>query len=129
LLGRKLAVGGKSAQIEKRRIESGIFPVNEPKPLSIIDEVCRKQIVVTEHNVDRSHGGFETRGPREKVRKNGRVPAIPFAQRVPIVAHDMEHPEHRGGPAQILRNVPVTASHHVDQPPKVVRVAAMCVLR
>jgi hypothetical protein len=34
------------------------------------------------------------------------VPAIPFAQRVRIVTHDMEHPEDRGGAAQILRNVP-----------------------
>ena len=40
-----------------------------------------------------------------------------------IVAHDMEHPEHRSGPTQILRNVPVTASHHVDEALEVGRVA------
>ena len=46
-----------------------------------------------------------------------------FAQRVPVVAHDMEHPEHRAGPAQELRNVAVAPPHHIDQALEICRVA------
>ena len=106
LLGGKLAVGGEAAQIEQRRIEPGILPVHEPQPLPVIDEVGRKQIIVAEHDLDRTDGGFESRGPRQKIGEEGNVPAVAFAQRVRVVAHDMEHPEHRGGPAQDIAECP-----------------------
>ena len=123
LLAGKLAVGGKAAEIEQRRVEPGIFPVHQPQPLAVIDEIGGEQIVVAEHDVDRADGSFEPRRPRQKVGEHGKVPAVAFAQRVRIVAHDMEHPEHRAGPAQILRNVPVAPPHHVDQAIEIRRIA------
>ena len=51
------------------------------------------------------------------------MPDVAFAQRMRIVAHDMEHPEHRGRPAQVLGNVPVTSPHDIDETLEVCRVA------
>ncbi len=78
---------------------------------------------MAEHDIDRTDGGFKLRGAGEKVVEDGKVPARPFAQRVPVVAHDMKHPEHGAWPAQELRNVPVAPPHHVDQPLEIRRIA------
>ena len=91
--------------------------------MPVIDEVGGEQIVVAEHDVDRTDGGFEPCGAGKKIVEDGKVAAVAFAQRVPVVAHDMEHPEHDAGPAQELRNVAVTPPHHVDQALEICRIA------
>src|SRR6476646_2251822 len=91
--------------------------------MPIIDKVGRKKIVVSEYDLDRTDGGLESGGTGEKIRQEGSLPAVAFAQRVRVVAHDMEHPEHRSWAAQVLWNVPVTSPHHVDEALEVGRVA------
>src|SRR6476661_2373139 len=91
--------------------------------MPIIDKVGRKKIVVSEYDLDRTDGGLKSGGAGEKIRQERSVPAVGFAQRVRVVAHDMEHPEHRGGTAQVLRNVLVTSPHHVDEALEIGRVA------
>ena len=78
---------------------------------------------MAEHDVDRTDGGFETRRAREKIVEHGKVAAPAFAQRMSVVAHDVEHPEHGARPAQELRNVAVTPPHHIDQALEIGRIA------
>src|SRR5262249_18505028 len=92
-------------------------------PTPVVDEVGCKQIVVSEDDIDRTHGGFEPCGAREEVGKLRHVAAASFAQRVTIVTHHMEHPEHRGRPAQISRNIPMTPPDHVDEALQISRTA------
>ena len=116
LLPGELAVRDEPAEIEERRVESGVFPVNDPKTLPVIDKVARKHVVMPEYDLDRAGDGFEPLRAREKLGQDRKMAALAFAQGVPIVADDMEHPEHRGGPAQVFWNVVVTSPGRVHQP-------------
>ena len=41
-------VGGEIGEIEQRRVEAGIVPVDQPEPLAVVDEIGGQQIVVAE---------------------------------------------------------------------------------
>src|SRR5262245_66637937 len=70
---------------------------------------------MSEHDLDGTDRGFELVRAGKKIGQHRKVKALAFAKRVSVVADDMEHPEHRGGPAQVLWNVAVAAPDHVDQ--------------
>src|SRR3546814_10072561 len=40
---RELVVGSEAAEVEERRVEAGIVPVDQPEPLAIVEKVGRQQ--------------------------------------------------------------------------------------
>src|SRR6476620_3600843 len=80
----KLAVGGQTPQIEQRRIEPGVLPVQEPQSVPVIHKVGCKQVVVSKYDLDWTDGGLESVGAGEKILEEGSLPAVAFAQRVRV---------------------------------------------
>ena len=51
-------------------VEAGIVPVDQPQPPAVVDEVGGQQIVVAEHDVDRTDGALE---PLRRAREDRRA--------------------------------------------------------
>ena len=64
---RQLAVRGEAAEVEERRVEAGIVPVDQPQPLAVVDEVGGQQVVVAEDELDRPDGPLQPLGARRAV--------------------------------------------------------------
>src|SRR6202140_2597330 len=47
----QLVVRGQVGEVEQRRVKSGVFPVDQPQALTVVDQIGGEQIVVTEHDV------------------------------------------------------------------------------
>ena len=91
----KLVVGGEAAEIEERGVEAGVFPVDQPEALAVVDEVGGQQVVVAEDDVDRAERRLEAlRRRRAGPAARGHAAAA-VGERVGVVADDLEHPEDR----------------------------------
>jgi hypothetical protein len=55
----ELTVGGEVGQIKERRIVTGIFPVDEPEAIPLIDEVGGEQVVVAQREFNRANGALQ----------------------------------------------------------------------
>jgi hypothetical protein len=58
-LERRSAVRGEAPDIEQRRVEAGIFPVDQPQPLAVVEQIAGEHVIVAEDNVDRSDRLFQ----------------------------------------------------------------------
>ena len=63
----ELVVGGEVGEIEERRVEAGIVPVDQPDAGAVVDEIAGEQVVVAEDEIDRPDGEFEAGGDIEQV--------------------------------------------------------------
>src|SRR5271169_6047077 len=111
----RFAVRGETAQVEKRGIESGIFPIDPPEALAVDEQISGEHIVVAEDDVDRPDCLFETlRHPREGS-QSGDMRTSKFAQGPVIVADDLKHPEQWRGPREVFGDLPVRALDQIDE--------------
>ncbi len=111
LVGVHAGVGGEAAEVEQGRVEAGVFPVDQPEPVAVVEDVGRQQVVVAEHDLDRADGRFERVGSGQQRRQVGAVRAAALVERVAVVANHLEHPEHRRRAAEVLRDLAVAGAH------------------
>ena len=107
LLGVELAVGGEIGEVEERRVEAGIVPVDQPDALAVIEEIAGDQVVVAEDQFDRSDGQLQARRDVDEVGETGDVAALRIGERVGVVADDVEDPEGEGRTAEVAGNLAV----------------------
>ena len=69
LVGRHAGVGGEAAEVEERRVEAGILPVDEPEPVAVVDEVGGQKVVVPEDDLDRPGRRLQPLGRRREARE------------------------------------------------------------
>ena len=69
--------GGHACKVEQRRAEAAIFPVDQPDPLAVVDEVGRQEVVVAEHQIDHADLAFEGFGDRHVAVKVARLRLLP----------------------------------------------------
>ena len=113
-LGRGFAIRGESAYVEQRRIEAGIFPVDQPEPRAVVEQIGGEHVVVAEHDIDRADRLFQSfRHPGEG-RQSGDVLAVQVAQNAIVVAHHLKHPEERRRPREMLRYLAMRTLDQVD---------------
>src|SRR5258708_35016058 len=113
-LGSERVVGRQIGQIEQRAVEPGVVPVDEPQPLTIIDEIGSEQIVVAKHDRDRPDGELELpRDFRQFVEFHGVGTLTPRLELAQVLAYDLEHPEHQRRPLQVARYLLVTAAQQL----------------
>ena len=92
-VGRHAGVGGDAGEVEHRRVEAGIFEVDQPQPLAVVEEVGRQQIVVAEDDRQRLLRLLQLVGEREIAGQFACVMRLlPACQRARIVADDVERP-------------------------------------
>ena len=69
LLIGKAAVGGDVGEIEQRRAEAAVFPVDEPQTLAVVEEVAGEKIMMAEHDRLRELAVLEHIGKLHELRK------------------------------------------------------------
>ena len=105
----ELAVRREAAEIEERRVEPGIVPIDQPELAPVIDEVAGQEIVVAEHQLDRSDAGLEPGRRLRPLAEPGDMAMTGFGQPVAVVAQHLENPESQHGTAQMARHLAVAA--------------------
>ena len=101
-------------EVEERRVEARIIPIDQPEPLAVIDEIPGEKVVVAKGDVDRADEPLEPRGRSHEACQLRDEAAFAFAQRRRIVAQDVERPEHQEGAAQMLDHLRVAKADQLD---------------
>ena len=102
LLGCELVVRSEIGEVEKRGVETGVVPIDEPQPRAVVDEVGGEKVVVREHHVDFADGAFERGGDVDQLRQTRRVRTVGVPQRMRVVAQHVENPERDDGSAHVI---------------------------
>jgi hypothetical protein len=97
LVIREAAIGGDIGEVEQRRAEAAIFPIDEPEPLPIVEKIAGEKIVMTEHDRKRKLGILHRIGEAGIIVELGFGTGAAFTQAIGIVADDVEHPEEGRG--------------------------------
>ena len=117
-LGRKPGIGGRTGEVEHGGGKAGIFEIDQPQPLPVIEDVARQEVVVAEDDGQRHLRRLQFVGKREIGGKLRQHAAAPRPQGPCIVAHHMERPEEEGGAADLRRHCGVEPAQQVgDAPP------------
>ena len=56
---RQLVVGRQIGEIEQGRVGAGVIPIDEPEPMSVIEEIGGEKIAVAKDDLDRPDDPFE----------------------------------------------------------------------
>jgi hypothetical protein len=116
VLGREVAVHRDVGEVEHRRAESSVLPIDQPQARTVVDEVSRQQVVVAEdrrqrhlHPLQRFGGG---RVPRRFLHAAGAA----AGERLEIAANDVERPERVHRPGEVARERAMAGPQHRDDP-------------
>ncbi len=112
----KFIVGGKAAKIEKRRVEAGIIPIDQPQPLAVIEEIRRQQVVMAEGDLEGTGFAFEPVGDLEKGMQQRLVATAASLQESRIIPDHMKDPEDRRRSAKVPGDFPMTGSDERHDP-------------
>lgn len=93
----EFVVGAEVAQVEERRVEAGVVPIEEPEALSVIDEVGGEQVVVAEGELDGADACFELGDLFADLWEGGAHAALVLFELCGVLAQDVEHPEGEQG--------------------------------
>ena len=101
------AVGRQVGQIEKRRAETSVIPVDQPEPRAVVQDVARQQVVVTEDQRNIPDCRFQLLGYLQQLRQIAKVTALTLFERAAVVAQHMKRPKGERRAAKGARHLPV----------------------
>src|SRR5882724_1697567 len=118
-----LVVRAEVAEIEERAVEARVVPIDEPQALPVVDEVARQQVIVAEHDIDRSGHRLEagTDAKQSRQLRNHATPAV--GQSLRVIAEDLEHPEDQCRSAEMAGHVAVATLQQRQDAPQIGRLA------
>ena len=79
-------IRGKVGEIEQRAVESGIVPVDQPQPLTCVDEICGEQVIVPEQDIDPADRALQLLGNSEEARQFVSMSTAKLLERVRVAA-------------------------------------------